>query len=327
MITRFAISALLASFSAGAVFAQDKITYQNDWLHGGDAGWIYVCVHHGFCADAGLDVTILPGRGGADAYSKVASGVAEVGQSQLETVMLGGARENGPVSAVMSIFTQHPGVFMMLDNSGIDSFEDLSGKTVAVVPFGSSRVFAGFVLDSVGLTDSVTVELVEPSAMGALLATGQVDALGTFVNSYSRWQSVVQQTGQDVIGLPWFEAGFEMYSTALIVNDAFAAAQPDTVRRLIGAIEASIAFGRENPEAVGEAVAAIVPELSPTDATNSWNDVSSIIFTDHYEEFGPGAFDAARVSQTWALTAQSQDMDEETFDPETVIDRSFLARK
>lgn len=96
-------AAVLAGMSLPAV-ALDKVTYQLDWLPGGDKAPIYVCIEQGFCADAGLEVAIEPGRGSSEAVTKIATGTSDIGSAGIGALMAAVATEDVPVTAVMSIF-------------------------------------------------------------------------------------------------------------------------------------------------------------------------------------------------------------------------------
>jgi len=93
---------LLQMAHISSASAQDKVIYQLDWLPGGDKAPIYVCINEGFCADAGLDVSIAPGRGSSEAITKIATGASDIGSAGLGALMAAAATEGVPVTAVMS---------------------------------------------------------------------------------------------------------------------------------------------------------------------------------------------------------------------------------
>ena len=145
--------ALAGGLIAGAAQAQDKVTYQLDWLPGGDKAPIYVCIHEGFCADAGLEVSIEPGRGSSEAITKIATGTSDIGSAGIEALMAARATEDVPVTAVMNIFNTGPHAFYTTADSGIASITDVKGKTIATSPFTSSNVFLPLVLDENGMAE------------------------------------------------------------------------------------------------------------------------------------------------------------------------------
>ena len=108
-----AFLSLVTSLAALALpaAAQDQVTYQLDWLPGGDKAPIYVCIHEGFCADAGLEISLEPGRGSSEAITKIATGTSDIGSAGIGALMAAVATEDVPVTAVMSIFNMGPHAF------------------------------------------------------------------------------------------------------------------------------------------------------------------------------------------------------------------------
>ena len=73
---------------------------------------------------------------------------------------------------------------VVLDNSGIESYEDLAGKRVGLSPVGSSTAeVLTLVLDAYGLTDSVTIENFTWNEGYTALKDGRIDAMvGSWAN-------------------------------------------------------------------------------------------------------------------------------------------------
>lgn len=86
MHKRLTRSFLLAASLTGGLMAQsalaaDEVTYQLDWLPGGDKSPVYVGVQEGFFEEEGLEVSIASGRGSTDAITKIATGQADIGSA------------------------------------------------------------------------------------------------------------------------------------------------------------------------------------------------------------------------------------------------------
>lgn len=321
---RLASAACLTALAVPAA-AQDKVTYQLDWLPGGDKAPIYVCIHEGFCADAGLEVSLEPGRGSSEAVTKIATGTSDIGSAGIGALMAAVASEDVPATAVMSIFNMGPHAFYTTTESGIATLADVKGKSIATSPFTSSNVYLPLVLADNGLTeDDITLTKSDPGALGPLLMTGQADAIIAWLTDVSRYQGQAAEAGKDLVILPWADAGLELYSAALVANDTFLAERSDVAKRFVGAFKASLEFARDNPDAAAEAVAAIVPELSAEDVKGSWLDASKLAFNEVSDELGLGTFDADRLAATWMRVSQAQGLDAGALDPEAVVDRSFL---
>jgi NitT/TauT family transport system substrate-binding protein len=319
-------SLVLAAGMANVAAAQDTVSYQLDWLPGGDKSPIYVCIEEGFCADAGIEVNIIPGRGSTEAITKIATGTSDVGSADIGALMAAAASEDIPATAVMSIFNTGPHAFYTLVGNGIESFADIEGKSVATSPFTSSNVYLPLVLADNGLSeDAIELTKADPGALGPLLMTGRSDAVIAWLTNVSIFQGQAAEAGKELIVLPWSDAGLELYSAALVANDTFLEKRPDVAKRFIAAFKKSLEFANENPAAAGTAVAAIVPELDAASVEAAWKDSSILAFNEVTEEFALGTFDADRLSKTWDRVAAAQGIDPAAFDPETVIDRSFMA--
>ena len=324
MLSMIAAASLFASVALPAL-AQDKVTYQLDWLPGGDKAPIYVCIEQGFCADAGLEISIEPGRGSSEAITKIATGTSDIGSAGIEALMAAVATEDVPVTAVMSIFNMGPHAFYTTTDSGITSLAEVKGKTVATSPFTSSNVFLPLVLAESGLSEAdIELTKADPGALGPLLMTGQSDAIIAWLTDVSRYEGQAAEAGKELVILPWADAGLELYSAALVASDTFLAERPDVARRFVMAFKQSIEFAYANPDAAAAAVAAQVPELLAEDVKGSWLDASKLAFNDVTEQFGLGTFDADRLAATWMRVSASQGLDPAALDPESVVDRSFL---
>lgn len=318
--------ALAGALLAGAASAQDKVTYQLDWLPGGDKAPIYVCIAEGFCADAGLEVSIEPGRGSSEAITKIATGTSDIGSAGIEALMAARATENVPVTAVMNIFNTGPHAFYTTADTGIASITDVKGKKIATSPFTSSNVFLPLVLEENGMSeDDITLTKADPGALGPLLMTGQADAIIAWLTDVSRYTGQAEEAGKEIVILPWADAGLELYSASLVASDTFLAERPDVARRFLAAFRQSLQFAYDNPDKAAEAVAAVVPELSAEDVKGSWLDASKLAFNAVTDEYGLGTLDADRLAATWARVAESQGLDPSSLDPETIVDRSFMS--
>lgn len=317
--------ALAGAFLAGAASAQDKVTYQLDWLPGGDKSPIYVCITEGFCAEAGIEVKIEPGRGSSEAITKLATGTSDIGSAGIGALMAAKATEGVPVTAVMNIFNMGPHAFYTTADKGITSIADVKGKTIATSPFTSSNVFLPLVLADNGMSEAdLTLTKADPGALGPMLMTGRADAIIAWLTDVSRYTGQAAEAGKEIVILPWADAGLELYSASLVASDKFLSERPDVAKRFVAAFTKSLIFAYENPDKAGAAVSQLVPELSAEDVKGSWLDASKLAFNEVTEKYGLGAFDPDRLAATWARVAASQGLDPAALDPESIVDRSFM---
>ncbi|MVA22995.1 ABC transporter substrate-binding protein [Agrobacterium vitis] len=310
---------------SGTALAADKVTFQLDWLPGGDKAPIYVCIHKGFCRDAGLDVTIASGRGSTEAISKLAAGSSDIGVSDIGALMAARANEGVKVVGVLSVFNKGPHAFYVIKGGSISSVADVKGKTIATSPFTSSNVYLPLVLKDQSI-DPSAIKLIkaDPGALGPMLMTGNADGIIAWMTDFTRYSNQARQAGKEIVALPWSAAGLELYSASLIASEDFLAKRPDVAKRFIEAYKKSVEFTRTNPDAAVTSVTAVVPELGSEDVKGSINDTLPLIFNEVTDKEGLGVFEPKRLTETWRRVAAAQAIDPAKLDPETVVNRSFI---
>lgn len=321
------LACLLAGATALAspALAADHVTFQLDWLPGGDKAPIYVCIDQGFCKEAGIEVTIAPGRGSTDAISRLAAGSSDVGVSDIGALMAARAQEGVGVTAIMSIFNKGPHAFYVVEGGGIAQIADVAGKRIGTSAFTSSNVFLPLVLKDAGVDpDAVTVVNAEPGALGPMLMTGQVDAIVAWMTDLTRYRNQGAEAGHQIEALPWSAAGLNLYSASLMANDAFLADRPDVARRFVSAFKSSMEFADQNPEAAARSVTNIVAELGAEDVQGSLSDAMTLVMNDVTKADGLGVFEHGRLAETWARVAAAQGLNAAGYDPETTVSRDFM---
>ncbi|MEZ5812778.1 MAG: ABC transporter substrate-binding protein [Rhizobiaceae bacterium] len=325
MMKRLLTAAVAALTITAPAAAADQVKFQLDWLPGGEKAPIFVCMERGFCADAGLEVTIESGRGSSEALTKLATGISDIGISGIGALMAARATENIAVTAVMSVFNKGPHAFFTIEGNGISKFADVGGRSIATSPFTSSNIYLPLVLADNGLSeDSIKVTKADPGALGPMLVTGQVDAIIAWVTDVSRYTGQATEAGKELIVLPWSEAGLDMYSTSVVASDKFLTERPDVARRFVAAFMKSIEYCRENPDDAAQAVVDAVPEIDAKSARGSLADALVLMFNEVTEQYPLGSFDPERLAATWKRVAAAQELDESAVNPEDVVDRSFM---
>ncbi len=320
------LAAGLALGAQGAAAADlDKVTFQLDWLPGGDKAPIYVCIHEGFCEKHGLDVTINGGRGSSEAITFLATGRSDIGTGGIEALMAAVANDSVPVKAVASVYTRAPHAFYTLKSSGIDTLAAVEGKTVVTSPFTSSNVFLPLVLSELGMgEDDIELVRADPGALGPMLMNGAADVMIAWMTDVTRYTNQATAAGHELNIMPWSTGGLDLYGLVLIASDTFIEERPEVAQRFVDAYRESVRFTYENPEAAAAAVVAMVPELEMENVVGSVKDMLVLAFNDVTEEDGQGALDAERLVQTWDWVSKAQGLDPDALEPESVVDRRFL---
>lgn len=318
------IAATALTAATSFALAADKVTFQLDWLPGGDKAPVYVGITEGFFEEAGLDVTIAHGRGSTEAITKIATGTADVGLADLVALLVAKANDDVPVKGVYSVFSIAPHTFVFPSDSGIKSVKDVEGKKIATSPFTSSNIFLPLLLDVNGVPeDSVTLTKVDPGALGPMMITGATDVVISWVTSVENYKAQAAEAGMELSILPWDDAGLQFYSTSVIASDEFLASRPDVAKRFVEAYAKAIEFTWAYPEKAAASVNSIVPEVDIKTATDTINAIKGLVYNEVSAAHGLGMYDAERLATTWKWTAQAQDLDEASFDPETAVTRDY----
>ncbi|TXS95877.1 ABC transporter substrate-binding protein [Parahaliea maris] len=309
-----------------AAAAADKVNFQLDWMPGGDKAPVYVGVQQGFFAAEGLEVKIAQGRGSTDSLTRLATGISDIGLSDISALLAARARDDVGVSAVMSVFSQAPHAFFTLSDSGVDTVAKVAGKRIATSAFTSSNVFLPLLLE-VNHLDENDIRLIKADvgALGPMLITGNADLVISWVTDREKYQAQASEMGRTISMLPWYQAGMDIYATSLVASDRFLQQRPEVARRFMRAYLKAIAYTWAEPERAGAMVEAMVPEVDAGVATATILTMRDLVFNDASARLGLGALDPARLAETWRWVARAQDLDESAFDPETAVAREIMA--
>ncbi|SOD98316.1 ABC transporter substrate-binding protein [Blastococcus haudaquaticus] len=227
---------------------------------------LYAGIEEGFFEDHGLEVTVETGQGGAALLPAVMAGQIDFATSNPVSLLQARGEDLDVrviahwTSALSEGETDINGV-VAAAGSGVESAADLAGKTVAVNTLngmGGLTIREAVRADG-GDPDAVSfVEMPFPD-MPAALSGGNVDAVwvpepflgglqaaGNVVATYSSRESV-----------PGHPTQLFFTSPQLLQSD------PELVEDFTAAIEETLEFADENPDAVKAQVPQVLPQLPP----------------------------------------------------------------
>ena len=110
-----------------------KIIVQLDWVAEPEHGGFYQAQAKGYFRETGLDVTLIPGGPNAFVMQKLATGQANIGQSDSTNTLLA-VNEGLPLIHIGAVFQNDPSVLMLHAENPVTRFEDLNGKTIMARP-------------------------------------------------------------------------------------------------------------------------------------------------------------------------------------------------
>ena len=137
-------------------------------------------------------------------------------------------------------------------DSGIDSVEDLAGKTVAIPTFGSTqdvglmKVLQDAGLDVVNSGGDVNTVKQAPADTASLFLQGQIDAAAT----QEPWGVNIEMNAgaKLLLGPDEFAWGNDSTNTVLVATKDFTSANPELTKKVLAAHSQAIDFINDNPE-------------------------------------------------------------------------------
>lgn len=217
-----------------------------DWVYEGPNVGFLVAHDRGFYRDAGLDVAITPGKGSGNTAQLIANKAAQIGFAD------GYAASNGiakgmNIKTIGSIYRRNPSAIMVLADSGIKTPKDLEGRTLAMVAGGGVfQQWPAFV-KSAGL-DAAKIKVVNltPPSLGPALITGQVDAIGAYVQSYV---PIIEIQGKKAVRAFWFsDYGVNVVSNGIITHNDLIKSDPELLHAFVPATIKGFLYGRQHPD-------------------------------------------------------------------------------
>jgi NitT/TauT family transport system substrate-binding protein len=231
------IGAILAACTLlpPGVQAQEKdIKFALDFIPlGRHAPW-YVALSKGYFKEEGLNVTILPTKGTADAVRYVESGLAEIGFIDIPSLVASGAAGSS-VRIVGAVYQKPPYcVFSLNPGANVSSPKDMVGLEI-----GSSsasfmpRIFSAFM--KMNNLDPSTLKIVniDGAARVPMLVSKKVAAIDQFIMGEPSIKRAAGDAQAKCLLLG--DYGLDIYANSIGVKEDYLKANPAVVRGFIRA--------------------------------------------------------------------------------------------
>lgn len=289
-ITLFALFAGCASNDTGREPVQLLLDWKAQMEHAG----FYVAEAKGFYAREGLEVEILEGSGAPTTAQLIGNGTYKLGVSSGSATVM--ARAKGIPVVSLAVINQHsPVVVYSLAKSGITRPEQLVGKRVGVNIGGTKHREFQALLTHLGIDENAIQLMGMTESSPAPLLAGQVDAM----LGYTEDQPVtVELRGEEVNRIALADHGIDLYSTNIIVNQAYLEENPDLVRRFLRASLEGWAYAVDHPAEAVDAYMAARPESDRAFNEANFRKLIPILQSPDVETHGFGF----QTAEKWAST-------------------------
>jgi len=284
--------------NGGEDSAPDDVVYITAFGTFGREAYAWVALEQGYFEEANINVEIQPGTGTGDNIALVASGQAQfaVGDLTGVTLLMGTDAIEG-ITVVGAIHQLALIGFLSLADTGINSPQDLEGKSVADSTGSVGRLLWPTYAELAGINPD-GVELVDaaPPDLPSLLAGGTVDAIGQFAVGVPLIESAAE--GQAASFLAYSDFMSDLYGNSLVTSTELAQNDPDLVERFRDALFRGLEYSIDNPQEAAEIQAQYVEEGNVEVAAAELE-----IMESYSRQAGTpiGAIDEVRISQTIAL--------------------------
>ena len=293
-----ALAAGATSLLSTAAQAQERdVKFVLDFISlGRHAPW-YVALGKGYFKDEGLNVTIMPSKGTADAIRTVATGGAELGFIDIPSLVASGSA--GSSVKIVAANYQKPPYCIFTLNPGANVTEpkqmaglELGSSTASFVP----KIWAAFM--EMNKVDSKTLKVVNIDAASRvpMLAAGKVQSIDQFLMSEPAIRRAV--TNAKPVCLFAGDYGLEIYANSLGVSEDFLAKNPEVVKKFTRAALKGWKDALANPEEAAKIEIQYVKALDPQIVVEEIAILKRIAITPDVEKNGFGYVSPERMKNT-----------------------------
>jgi NitT/TauT family transport system substrate-binding protein len=243
-IVMFRKSAILAGaallLAAGTLtsFAQDElkdVTVRFTWKYKGEYAPLFVALDKGYYAEEGLNVTLAEGSGSQTVISLVATGEEQIGYGPADAVASAVNRDI-PVKVVSVYQTELPIALISFPDNPVTTPKDLEGKSIAGATSGAfTRLLPAFAAKNDLDLSKIEVVMLDGAVGNTQFLARQVDVASPYLsNEVPRLEKMA---GVEFVKLPVADHGLPLMGASIFTSDAYAEAEPDTLRALLAATD------------------------------------------------------------------------------------------
>lgn len=232
----------------------------------GPQAWFYLAQARGYLAQEDLAIEFVPGDTAANTVPKMAADATlDIGYGDLNALIahVAHGRPHAPL-AVYASYNASPYTIAVPAGSAIRAPRDLAGRHIAAHPNDAAWLLFGEFCAATGLdggTVRTSFDSAPHSEMVPRLLAGEWDAMFGFVNTLAAASIAAGLQATVLRHLDYATWVPDLYGMAILVRRELAEHEPETVRRLLRALNRGLADTVADPEAAIAALAAAEPAL------------------------------------------------------------------
>ncbi|MDQ0467585.1 ABC transporter substrate-binding protein [Labrys wisconsinensis] len=194
--------------------AATPLAFQASWINDAEFAGYYVALDKGWYAEAGLDLTYLPGGPDVIPESAIAAGKADLTLTTPDTTVQAITDQGARFKIIGAQYQKNPLGVVSLAGKPIRTPQDLVGKTLAVPPVNTTSVEAMLALNGI---DKAKVAIVPYQYDPTPLIKGEIDASVDFVTNVP--YTIKTQGGQEAVSFLLYDVGFTIFNDTVVVTE------------------------------------------------------------------------------------------------------------
>ncbi len=320
------LAALTAAAALAGPAAAADVKFMMDWAWQGPQAFALVAKNTGCFEKGGVNITLDRGFGSGRVPTELASGTYQMGVADINpSIKFRAENPDSDIVAVGMLLTRSPLVAVVRADSGIEAPADLAGKTLAAPDFDAGRQLFPLFADAVGIDRaSINWVSVKPELREPMLVQKQADGITGFITSSVPSLARLGLGAEDVRVFRYADHGVELYSTAILTTRAFAEANPEAVRTVVGCLIEGFRMAEADPEAAIAALVAHEPLTDPAVELGRWEmTLDEQVRIDEVRENGVSHVDMERLQRTITAVEDAYGI-APTLKAEDIFDPSFL---
>jgi NitT/TauT family transport system substrate-binding protein len=304
-----ALTATLVSFAGETQAQTAPVTFSLDFRAlGRHAAW-YVALEKGYYKAAGLDVTIIPSQGTAQAIQSLESKAAQFAFSDVAGLVAARANSQATAKMIAVVYQKSPyAIFSLRSGANVTKPEQLENLEIASGAGSFTQKVIEAFMKSKGLkAETVKYTNIDPAARVGMLAAKKIPAIETFAMSMP---GIVKAVGaQDAQIFLFANNGLSLYSNGILVREDYLKAEPAKVK---GFVKASLQGWKDSIANPKEAADIVMKHVKGLDADVVFQEViivNSLVATADTRSKGLGIIDDKLMAQSVDLIAKNTGAD------------------
>jgi NitT/TauT family transport system substrate-binding protein len=235
-----------------------SVDFRLNWVVAGNHAPYFLALQEGYWEECGLDVSMAAGQGSGDTAQQVANQTQEFGLTDAVSIVAGQTR-GLEITALGVVYQTNPSSIVSKRDSGIETLQDVEGKTWGAVPGGSPYLLLNALFEENDIDTGSIREVSVPAPGIAQLLADQVDFITFFGNEAA---NIDPDPEANLNVIPFSDYGQDIYGLAIASHPDYIAANPDRVRCFVDGVRRGFEAAADDPEAAIDALEAANPETA-----------------------------------------------------------------